>query len=54
MEPTYASNYRVALARWDGVGDNSWFWNNQVTSTASLDYSYNPHTYRCVFHDILY
>jgi hypothetical protein len=53
LEPMYASYYRLALLRWSGVGTPDWYWNNQGTATATLDYGHNPYPFRCVFTDVI-
>jgi hypothetical protein len=53
MEAMYASYFKLALARWTGIGVPGWTWDNQLTSTASLDFAHVPHPFRCVFEDIL-
>jgi len=53
VEPMYSSYYRLALFRWSGVGTADWYWNNQVTQTASLDYAHVAYPFRCVFGDVL-
>ncbi len=53
LDTMYASYFRMGLARWSGVGTAGWYWNNQITSTASLDYAHGGYTFRCVFHDLL-
>ncbi len=52
-EAMYAGNFYQALARWPGVGTTGWYWNNQITSTASLANVNGAYTFRCVFDDIL-
>ena len=58
MEPMQAPGattyFYQGLARWSGTGTPSWYWNNTIAQTASLEGPESAtRTFRCAFHDIL-